>query len=64
MIFAIFQKGGISKLVRIPEKPIFASAATDGCVRVSISFRSGPFLVPKYIYVFVVSFSALGRVKI
>ena len=26
-------QGGISKLVRIPEKPIFASAAADGCVR-------------------------------
>ena len=33
----LFLKGGISKLVRIPEKPIFASAATDGCVRVSMS---------------------------
>lgn len=26
---------GIAKLVRIPDRPIFASAAEDGCVRVS-----------------------------
>ena len=54
-----FLKGGISKLVRIPEKPIFASAATDGCVRVSNLFKGPLFNTEIYLstYVFLISFS-------
>ena len=38
-------QGYISKLTRIPDKPLFASGSSDGCVRVS-DFSFMPFISP------------------
>lgn len=35
-------EGGIQKICRLPEKPIFASAASDGCIRV----RNSNYITP------------------
>jgi hypothetical protein len=34
--FVATPQGAIAKLVRLPERPMFASAGADGCVRVSV----------------------------